>query len=98
VRAEPWAPFEIEDALEVGDRCSFETTAGTVDTIATPRATRGYVDLVPGADRFDIGDCFVLVPSLDDLVRTKVDGVGEHDRFALDYLRAVRKRQGVALR
>ena len=55
VRGEWWAPFEIEDALEVGDRCSFETNAGTVDTIATPRATRGYADLVVGADRLDIG-------------------------------------------
>jgi hypothetical protein len=92
------APFEIEDTLEVGDRCSFETTAGTVDTIATPRATRGYVDLVAGADRFDIGDCYVLVPSLDDLVLMKVDGIGEQDWFSLHYLQAVRKRQAVAAR
>jgi transcriptional regulator with XRE-family HTH domain len=91
------APFEIEDALEIGERCSFETTAGAVDTIATPRATRGYIDLVPGADRLDIGDCFVLVPSLDDLVRMKVDG-GQHDRLALRSLRATRKRQAAASR
>jgi hypothetical protein len=90
--------FEIEEALQVGDRCSFATRAGTVDAIAKPRATNGYADLVAGADRLDIGDCFVLVPSLDDLVRMKVDGFQPQDWFALHYLRAVRKREAVELR
>ena len=91
-------PFVIEDALEVGDRCSFETRAGIVDAIATPRATNGYADLVAGAGRLDIEDCSVLVASLDDLVRMKVDGVRSEDWFALRYLRAVRKRQAAAWR
>jgi hypothetical protein len=51
-----------------------------------------------GADRLDIGDCLVLVPSLDDLVRMKVDGVRPEDWVALHYLRAVRRRQAVAFR
>jgi transcriptional regulator with XRE-family HTH domain len=90
--------FVIEEALRQGDRSSFETSAGTVDAIATPRATNGHADLAAGAERLDIGECFVLVPSLDDLVRMKVDGVRDEDRFALRYLRAVRKRQAVEFR
>jgi hypothetical protein len=38
------------------------------------------------------------VPSLDDLVRMKVDGIRPEDWFALHYLRAVRKRQAVEFR
>ena len=86
-------PFVIEHALELGDRCSFETLAGTVDTIATPRGTNGYEDLVAGADRLDVDDCTVVVPSVDDLVRMKADTVRERDRLALDSLRAARRRQ-----
>jgi transcriptional regulator with XRE-family HTH domain len=98
VRDELTPSVVIEEALRVGDRCSFETRAGTVDVIAKPRATNGYVDLVAGADRLDTGDGFVLVPSLDDLVRMKVDGFRPQDWIALHYLRAVRKRQAVEFR
>jgi hypothetical protein len=98
MRGDMVPPFAIESVLELGEHCSFETTAGTVDTVATPRATNGYLDLAVDADRMDVEDCTVLVPSLDDLVRMKVDGVRPQDWFALHSLRAVRKRQAVSWR
>jgi transcriptional regulator with XRE-family HTH domain len=95
IRGERLVDFEIEEFLAVGDHCTFDTTVGTVDTVANPRATNGYSDLAGGAERLDIGDSIVLVPSLDDLVRMKVDGHRLEDWFALHYLRGVRKRVAV---
>jgi hypothetical protein len=57
IRGELTPSFVIEEALRMGDRCSFETRAGTLDAIAVPRATNGYADLVADADWFDIDDC-----------------------------------------
>ena len=92
------ATFIIEDALELREQCSFDTVAGRVDTVAVPRGTNGYVDLVRGADRLDIEECFVLVASLDDLVRMKAEGADEPQWISLSALRAVRRRLEVAYR
>jgi len=86
------APFVIEDALEAGEPCSFETIAGPVDAVATPGGTNGYNDLVVDAERLDAGECPVLVASLDDLVRMKVERPSGDGSSAVLLLRAVRKR------
>ena len=49
-------------------------------------------------DRDQLDDCTVLVPSLDDLVRMKVDGTRREDWFAMHHLRAVRKREAFSWR
>jgi hypothetical protein len=86
-------PFEPgERALALADSFTFLTSAGPLDVMATPRGTRGFPDLVAKATPLDLGGFTVLVASVDDLIRMKVEAGRPKDQFGLIHLRAMRKR------
>jgi hypothetical protein len=84
-------PFVLDArTLRNGDSFTFDTDFGPFDILATPSGTRGYVDLLAGAQRMDLGGVLVDVVSLDDLLRMKRAAGRPKDRLAVEELIALR--------
>ena len=74
-------PF-ILDAQTIlnGDSFRFSTEAGDLDLVGTPDRSRGYGDLLPGSETYDLADALAVhVVGLDDLIRLKyASGMNAH--------------------
>lgn len=86
-------PFILDArTLAAGDSFTFTTDAGDVDVLGTPLGTRGYDDLVQGAEEFDLGEGLrVKVVSIDDLIRMKEHAGRGKDRVHLEVLAALQE-------
>lgn len=84
-------PFLLDErTLRNGDSFTFNTDFGPLDVLATPSGTRGYDDLVAGAQRLDLGGVVVDVVGIDDLIRMKRAADRPKDRQAVEELIALR--------
>ncbi len=56
------------------------TEAGDLDLVGTPDGSRGYADLLPGSETYDLADALVVhVVGLDDLIRLRhASGMNVH--------------------
>ncbi len=88
-------PFLLDErTLRAGGSFTFTTDAGDLDILAVPAGTAGYDDLVARADRIDLGDAFVMVSALDDLIRMKRAAGRPKDRAEVEILEALRDEIG----
>lgn len=84
-------PFILDArTLHNGDSFTFDTDYGAFDILATPSGTRGYPDLLAGADLMDLGGFGVHVVALDDLIRMKRAAGRPKDRVEVEVLVALR--------
>ena len=81
-----------ERSLRLGDSFTLKTDFGPFDILGTPSGTKGYEDLAAGATTFDLGgNTFVLVASVDDLIRMKRASARTKDIAQLAHLEALRE-------
>jgi hypothetical protein len=74
-------PFILDDQTILnGDSFTFGTDAGDLDLVGTPDGSRGYSDLLPGSESYELADALVVqVVGLDDLIRLKhASGLNAH--------------------
>jgi hypothetical protein len=66
-------PFILDDQTILnGDSFTFTTDAGNLDLVGTPDGSRGYSDLIPGSESYELADALVVhVVGLDDLICLK---------------------------
>lgn len=91
-RVDEELPF-ILDAMTLanGDCFTFETDAGALDVLGTPRGTSGFRDLRERARVAKIHDLEVLVVDLADLMRMKRASGRVKDRMHLEVLAALKE-------
>lgn len=87
-------PFLLDaKTLAAGDSFTFQTDAGDLDILGTPRGTSGFRDLDAGASTYDLGDGLTIrVVSLDDLIRMKEAAGRPKDQIHLHELTALAER------
>jgi len=85
-------PFQLDaDTLRNGDTFTFQTRAGSLDCLGTPRGTSGYEELAARATLMDVGaGSEVLVAALEDLISMKRAAGRLKDRVELEILHALR--------
>jgi hypothetical protein len=71
---------------------TLETCRGRLDVLSAPPGAPPYDELRARAERYDVGGFFVLVASLDDLVRMKRAGRRPKDLADVAELETIRER------
>ena len=66
--------------LERSDLWNLVTDGGRLDVIFMPAGTRGFDDLAPRADRFEVYGNTLLVARLEDIMRSKLAANRPQDR------------------
>ena len=85
-------PFLLDaKTLKAGDHFTFETTAGNLDCLGTPRGSQGYLDLIQGSSAVDLEGIRVSVVALEDLIRLKRSAGRPKDRAEVEILAALRE-------
>ena len=85
-------PFQLDaETLRNGDAFTFQTRAGNLDCLGTPRGTGGYQELAGRATLMDVGaGAEVLVAALDDLISMKRAAGRPKDLVEVEILHALR--------
>lgn len=79
------------EALESGDRFTFETDAGTLVCVGTPTGSGGFLDLIQGATRMVLDSGPVPVAALEDVIRLKRANGMADDLVEVEILAALRE-------
>ena len=88
-------PFQPDaETLASGDHFTFMTNAGNLDCLGNPAGSRGFQDLIAGAERMKLDSLEVPVASLDDLIRLKRAAGRPKDLIELEILGALREERG----
>lgn len=87
------APFRLDArTLQAGDHFTFTTTAGALDILGIPAGSDGYDTLAASADEVELFGRWVLIASVDDLMRMKRASGRRKDLLMLEELAALRDR------
>jgi hypothetical protein len=94
----PVQPFVLDAQTLASDGTFiFNTTAGPLDCVGTPRGTRGYAELAEDARTFEVERVRVRAASLDDLMRMRRATDRPVDRIHLEILASLKNaRRGNA--
>jgi predicted nucleotidyltransferase len=85
------APFVLDArTLEMGDRFTFSTDAGSLDILGTVEGVSGFDELNQAASDLDLGGFVVRVASIDDLIRMKRAAGRPKDLIEVEVLGALR--------
>lgn len=87
-------PFDVSaKALDRANLWNLVTDGGRLDIIFTPAGTRGFDDLAPRAERFEVYGDTLLVARLEDILRSKVAADRLQDRQDAIVIRAMLQRR-----
>jgi predicted nucleotidyltransferase len=90
--APPDLPFRLDAAsLALGANFTFNTDLGPLDLLGWVEPLGEYAELLPRAERFDMGACHVTVIGLDDLVTIKRHINRAKDQASLEQLEALQR-------
>jgi hypothetical protein len=85
-------PFRPDpETLSSGDHFTFVTDAGNLDCLGTPAGSRGFADLIAGAETMKLDEIEVAVASVDDLIRLKRAAARPKDLIEAEVLGALRE-------
>ncbi|MDQ6893311.1 MAG: hypothetical protein M3167_11625 [Acidobacteriota bacterium] len=85
-------PFRPDaETLSSGDHFTFTTNAGNLDCLGDPAGSRGFMDLIAGAEPMKLDSVEVAVASLDDLIRLKRAAGRPKDLVELEILGALKE-------
>lgn len=88
----PDLPFRLDaKSLALGCNFTFVTNAGPLDLLGFLEPLGSYEDVVSRADRIDLGEVWVQVISLDDLIAIKQHIQRPKDRDSLINLLAIKR-------
>jgi hypothetical protein len=86
-RVDTGTPFVLDGpTLAAGHSFTFDTLAGSVDVVATPRGTAGFPDLATKAVAVSVGDFDIPLVALADLMRMKRASYRIKDKMQLEVL------------
>ncbi len=89
--APPDVPFVLDSrSLEMSDSFTFDTTAGKLDILGTPKGTTGFDELNANAVKMHFDLMTIRVASIDDLMRMKRAAGRPQDLKELEILGALR--------
>ncbi|HYH09860.1 MAG TPA: hypothetical protein VEK11_22620 [Thermoanaerobaculia bacterium] len=77
----------------MGDSFTFDTDAGALDCLGTPSGTKGYADLVAGAEKMVLHGMDLAVASIDDVIRMKRAADRPKDRIEVEVLTALKEER-----
>lgn len=79
------------EALESGDRFTFETDAGLLVCVGTPTGSGGFIDLIQGATQMVLDSGPIPVAALEDVIRLKRASGLADDLVEVEILAALRE-------
>jgi hypothetical protein len=92
--APPGLPFHLDGrTIFMGDSFTFDTDAGALDCLGTPSGTKGYADLVAGAEKMVLHGMDLAVASIDDVIRMKRAADRPKDRIEVEVLTALKEER-----